>query len=142
MHNFSEFIEHHSTCFGRSFRQSSGVQDCTYSISYMSYMFVDCMLTWCIPDDVCTLLNSWWWRKDHPKHVEWYSINSKKVHLVGFTIETLSASLVICFYSYYRINKGFLKNEFSFCIGYRGTFYRVRTSENQYKNKRKKKLET
>jgi hypothetical protein len=26
-------------------------------------------------------------RKDHPKHVEWYSINSKIVHLVGFTIK-------------------------------------------------------
>jgi hypothetical protein len=27
-------------------------------------------------------------RKDRPKHVEWYSINSKIVHLVGFTTET------------------------------------------------------
>jgi hypothetical protein len=26
-------------------------------------------------------------RKDRPKHVEWYSINSKIVHLVGFTVE-------------------------------------------------------
>jgi hypothetical protein len=26
-------------------------------------------------------------RKDCPKHIEWYSINSKIVHLVGFTIE-------------------------------------------------------
>jgi hypothetical protein len=26
-------------------------------------------------------------RKDRPKHVEWYSINSKNVHIVGFTIE-------------------------------------------------------
>ena len=26
-------------------------------------------------------------RKDRPKHEEWYSINSKIVHLVGFTIE-------------------------------------------------------
>jgi hypothetical protein len=26
-------------------------------------------------------------RKDHPKHVEWYSINSKIVHIVGFTVE-------------------------------------------------------
>jgi len=26
-------------------------------------------------------------RKDSPKHVEWYSIKSKIVHLVGFTIE-------------------------------------------------------
>jgi len=26
-------------------------------------------------------------RKDSPKHVEWYSTNSKIVHLVGFTVE-------------------------------------------------------
>jgi hypothetical protein len=26
-------------------------------------------------------------RKDRPKRVEWYSINSKIMHLVGFTIE-------------------------------------------------------
>jgi hypothetical protein len=32
-----EFIEYHSTCYGRSFRPSSGVQDCTQSIMYMSY---------------------------------------------------------------------------------------------------------
>ena len=44
MYNFFEFIEYYSTCFGRSFRPSSGVQDCTYSTRYMSYRFVDCML--------------------------------------------------------------------------------------------------
>jgi len=39
-----EFIKYRSTCFGRSFRPSSGVQDCTYSIRYMSYRLVDCLL--------------------------------------------------------------------------------------------------
>jgi len=39
-----EFIEYHSTCFGGSFRPSSGVQDCTHSIRYMSYRLVDCLL--------------------------------------------------------------------------------------------------
>jgi hypothetical protein len=88
-----EFIEYHSTGFGRSFCPSSGAQDCTYSIKYMSYRLVDCLLassqrtcmacTWCCveswtPDDG---------RKDRPKHVEWYPINSKIVHVVGFTIE-------------------------------------------------------
>ena len=29
-------------------------------------------------------------RKDRPKHVEWYSVNSKIVHLIGFTIEVLN----------------------------------------------------
>jgi hypothetical protein len=33
------FIEYHSTCFGRPFFSSSGVQDCTYSIKYMSYRY-------------------------------------------------------------------------------------------------------
>jgi hypothetical protein len=77
-----KFIECHSTCFGRSFCPSSEVQDCTYSIRYMSYRLVDCMLyvqSW-TPDD------GW---KDHLKHVEWYWINLKIVHLVGFTIEML-----------------------------------------------------
>ena len=34
-----EFIEYHSTCFRQSFRPSSGVQDCTYSIRHMSNRF-------------------------------------------------------------------------------------------------------
>jgi len=102
-----EFIEYHSTCFGRSFHPSSGVQDCTQCIKYMSYRLVDCLLAgtrWnsfhlvpaskqstnlydiylmvCVqsqtPDDG---------RKDRLKRVKWYSVNSKIVHLVGFTIE-------------------------------------------------------
>jgi hypothetical protein len=41
-----EFIEYRSTCFGRSFSPSLGVQDCTHSIRYtsMSYMLFDCLL--------------------------------------------------------------------------------------------------
>jgi len=39
-----EFIEYHSTCFGRSFRPSSGVQDSTHSMRYMSYRLVACLL--------------------------------------------------------------------------------------------------
>jgi hypothetical protein len=39
-----EFIEYHATCFGRSFRPSSGVQDCTHSIKYVSYRLADCLL--------------------------------------------------------------------------------------------------
>jgi len=37
-----------------------------------------CVQSW-TPDDG---------RKDRPKHVECYSINSKIVHLVGFTVDT------------------------------------------------------
>jgi len=97
----------HSTCFGRSLRPSSGVQDCTYSISYMSYRLVDCILAgtrwksfYLVPPskqstnlyDIQLVLSVQSWtpddgRRDRPKHVEWYSINSKIVHLVGFTIE-------------------------------------------------------
>jgi len=95
-----EFIEYHSTCFVRSFRPSSRVQDCTHSIRYViqvswllasghevpaskqstnlyeTYLML-CVQSW-TPDDG---------RKDRPKHVEWYSINSKIVQLVAFTIE-------------------------------------------------------
>ena len=34
----------HYTCFGRSFRPSSGVYDCTYNIRQMSYRFCGCLL--------------------------------------------------------------------------------------------------
>jgi len=56
-----EFIEYYSTWFGRSFRPSSGVQDCTHSIRYMLYRFVDSGQStnlYDIPDAVCTALNS------------------------------------------------------------------------------------
>jgi len=58
---FFEFIEYHSTWFGRSFRPSSGVQDCTYSIRYMSYRFVDCMLEgtrWNCSSTLCPLASN------------------------------------------------------------------------------------
>ena len=40
-----EFIEYDSTCFGRSFRPPSGVQDSTHSIRYMSCRLADCLQT-------------------------------------------------------------------------------------------------
>jgi len=46
-----KLIEYHSTGFGRSFCPSSGVQDCTHSIRYMSYGLVECLLA-------CTRWNS------------------------------------------------------------------------------------
>jgi len=73
-------LEWQSTYFGRSFRPSSGVQDCTYS---NRYLFDKCLLlyvqSW-TPDDG---------RKDLPKHVECYSKINKLdtlVHLAVFTI--------------------------------------------------------
>ena len=94
-------LEWHCTCFGRSFRPSSGVQDCTYSNMRMSnryccllvsryplasrqqYMFDICMLLYvqsCTPNDG---------RKDRPKHVQCHSKINKfdtLVHLVGLPI--------------------------------------------------------
>ena len=103
-----KFIEYHSTCFGRSFCPSSGVEDCTHNIRCMPYSLVDCLLAgtrWnsefhLVPAskqstnlyDIYLMLyvqsfTPDYGQKDRPKHVEWYSINSKIVHLVGFTIE-------------------------------------------------------
>ena len=68
----------------------SGVQDCTYSIRYMSYRLVDCLLAGTVPPskqstnlyDIYLMLYIQSGtpddgRKDRPKHVEWYSVNSK-----------------------------------------------------------------
>ena len=54
-------------CFGRSFRPSSGVQDCTYSYRHLSNRY-SCLLAskqtavsvWQMLVAVCTVLNSWW----------------------------------------------------------------------------------
>jgi len=70
-------LEWHSTCFGRSFRPSPGVQHCTYSnqtdtavcllASRQQYLFDKCLLlyvqSWTADDG----------RKDRPKHVECHS---------------------------------------------------------------------
>jgi hypothetical protein len=89
-------LEWHSTWFGRPFRPSSGVQDCTYSnqadtavgllASRQQYLF-----------DICLLLYVQSWtaddgRKDRPNHVECHSKLNKfdtLVHLVGFTVGLL-----------------------------------------------------
>jgi len=53
-----------STCFGQSFRPSSGAQDCTYSNRHMSkscrYLHVAAAV-WHTPVAVCAVLSSWWW---------------------------------------------------------------------------------
>jgi len=98
MYQIYFILEWHSTCFGRSFRPSSGVQGCTYSNRHLSkqntadclqasrqqYLSDICLLQYAqslTPDDG---------RKDRPKHVHSYSKKNKSdtlVHLVGFTIE-------------------------------------------------------
>ena len=82
----------HCTFFGRSFRPSSGVQDCAYSNRHMSNRHC-CLLRQQCLFDKCLLLYAQSWtpddgRKDRPKHVEWhFKIIDTLVHLVGFTIE-------------------------------------------------------
>ena len=65
----------------------------------MSYQVADCLLAGVPaskqstnPYDIYLILCVQSWtpddgRKDRPKHVVWHSINSKIVHLVGFSIE-------------------------------------------------------
>jgi len=49
------------------------------TLKYLYSIYLTLYVQSCTPDDG---------RKDHPKHVEWYSINWKKiVHLVGFTMK-------------------------------------------------------
>jgi len=56
MHQFLKFILfwNNTVRFRRSFRPSSGFQDCTYSNRYMSNRY-------CYLLAVCTVLNSRWW---------------------------------------------------------------------------------
>ena len=83
-------LQWHSTCVGRSFRPSSGVQECTYSNRHLSNRYC-CLLDKCLllyvkssaPDDG---------RKERPKHVECHSKMDKydtAVHVVGFNIEII-----------------------------------------------------
>jgi hypothetical protein len=76
----------YSACFGRSFRPSSGIQNCVYSNGIcqtaaaigdeMELRFISSpiaagsssCLTYTVA--VYAVLNSWWWTKRPPKHVE------------------------------------------------------------------------
>jgi len=81
----------HSRCFGRSFRPSSGAQNCVYSNGICQTAAVTCCYRgWAgtafhlIPDSssscltytvaVYAGLNSWWWTGKRPKHVERFTI--------------------------------------------------------------------
>jgi hypothetical protein len=78
MHLFIKLfiLAKHSTYFGRSFRPSSGVQDCTYSNRHMSNNC--CYFLLAQPFDICLLLYVQSWapddgRKDRPKYVECFA---------------------------------------------------------------------
>jgi hypothetical protein len=70
-----EFIEYNSTCFARS--RFHLVHASKQSTNLYDIYLMLCVQTW-TPDDG---------RKNLPKHAEWYSVNSKIVHLVDCTIE-------------------------------------------------------
>ena len=54
MHQCIKFIlEWHPTCFGRSFRPSSGVEDCTYSNTHLSNRYCCLLATGCEMELVC-----------------------------------------------------------------------------------------
>jgi len=89
MYQIYFILEWLCTCFGRSFRPSSVVQDCTYSkqtdtavcllANRQQYLF-----------DICLLLYYWWWM-ERPSETCTVSFQNKinfntLVHLVGFTI--------------------------------------------------------
>jgi len=102
-----EFTEHHSTCFGLSSRPSSGVLDSTHSIVYvilvswllasghemeLHFLLVPASKQSTNQYDIYPMLfvlsrTPDDGRKDRPKHVDWYSVNSKIVHLFGFTTD-------------------------------------------------------
>jgi hypothetical protein len=64
-----------STCFGRFLRPSSGAQNCTHSIWYMSSLLAatasgSSKQAWQL-HAVCTVLSSCWWtEKNHLKHIQ------------------------------------------------------------------------
>jgi len=87
------YIQHQVYVIQVSWQLANGhVPASKQSTNLYDIYLILCVQSW-TPDDG---------RKDRPKHVEWYSINSKIVHLVGFTIEIISwhfiASLGSCFF--------------------------------------------
>jgi hypothetical protein len=96
-------LEWHSTCFGRSFRPSSGVQHCVYTNTHLSNQILlsaskqRAVSVWLL------YIQSWTaddGRKDRPKHVQCHSKINKfdtLMHLVRFAIEIIETY----FCSYY-----------------------------------------
>jgi len=81
-------------CFGRSFRPSSRVQDCTYSNRHMSNRYCFLLVSKQTAVSVWLLYVQSWTpddgRKDRPKHVQCQfkiKYSDTLVHLVGFTRE-------------------------------------------------------
>ena len=115
-----EFIEYYSVCFGWSFRSSSGVQDCTHTIRYMSNSLVDCLLAgtrwncssiWfpklncrsisfplassqltCMTYTLCCVYSLELLTMDGKtiRNVEWYSVNSKNCASTWFYYRNIS----------------------------------------------------
>ena len=112
---FYFILEWHFTCFGRSFRPSSGVQDCTYSNRCC------CLLAskqrtvsfWQMPVAVCTVMNSWWWT-ERPSETCSVSFQNKikfdtLLYLVGFTIEIIWR--VLSSFRFFQLKFSFISNK-------------------------------
>jgi len=101
---FSEFIEYHFTCFGRTSRPSLGVQGCTHGIrSYrlveLQFRLVPASTQPANPYDIYLMLCVRSWspddgREDRPKHVEWFLISNfrRVLYVVCFLLGNSPAS--------------------------------------------------
>jgi len=80
MYQIYFILEWHSTCFRRSFRPSTGVQDCTYSNRHLSNryccMFASKQTAVCLTVAVCTVMN-FWWRMERPCETRGVSFQNK-----------------------------------------------------------------
>ena len=125
MYQIYVILEWHSTCFGLSFRPSSGVKDCTYSNRYMSNRYCCLLASKQTAVSVCLLASRKQYlfdiylllyvqsltpddgRKDSPKHVYCYM---KREDQQDATITCLSlTSVSTCFghhYAHLQENKG------------------------------------
>jgi len=93
MYQCSKFtlIWNDTTCFGLSFRPSSGFQDCTYSNNHLSNRYC-CLLVskqtavsvWQMIVTVCTVLKSWWWT-ERQSETCWVSFQNK-INLIHWCI--------------------------------------------------------
>ena len=90
MHLFLKlFILVKRSAFGRSFRPSSGAQNCTYSNKHMSnsccYLLLTASTSSCLTY-ACAVLSSWWWTERPSETRRAFYKNKqfeKQLHLVG-----------------------------------------------------------
>ena len=102
----------HSTCFRRSFRPSSWVQDYIQQQAYVKQILLSASKQRAVsvlhkPVAVCTVLNSWW-RTERPSETCRESFQNEinlihLVHLVGFTTEIIHNKWSFCNRVYFKV---------------------------------------